>query len=188
MKKPKGKDEKNSDLCQIENLNEMLCYKEMKKSNLFEGIDITKDTDIRAKIQAKKLEKEYPKKYFNSAYNLYKNINEEYFIKKSGDKVDRRAQIEDIPINENLRNNSSFLEVLYTLLYVYKNLKWYRNTVAHPNEETENKTKDLSVEELRAWIAFYIEIFMEVLDKANEIFMEQVKKNLEEKYPKKHSK
>ena len=51
-----------------------------------------------------------------------------------------------------------------------KNLKWYRNTVAHP-EKIDNDN-DLKVEELRAWIKFYIEIFTEALDKANTLFVD----------------
>lgn len=178
-----------------------LCYQAMNKNQLFEGIIVLELNDIeeiKNQIESKMIEKSsYPTEYFKC--NKNKEVSH---YKKKLPKETKYAELVPIPINDVLKKNKNFLKIFYTLLYVYKNLKWYRNTVAHPNDDTkknnhgngnnivknEEEVKDLSVEELRAWIAFYIEIFMEVLDKANEIFEEQAMKNLEEKHPKKHSK
>ncbi len=179
----------------------ILCYQAMTDRNWFNGIDALKLNDInkiKEKIKSKRIkpEEQYPTEYF-------KCIKKEPLGKKHYKKQQKRetkyAIMAPIPVDDVLAQDNNFLKLFYTLLYVYKNLKWYRNTVAHPEKISTNN--DLAVGQLRAWIAFYIEIFMEVLDKSNEIMNEsngeqvskkiteeQAKKNLEEKYPKKHSK
>lgn len=198
-KKEQGKHENETK--PIDNAK-ILCYQSMNQNNLFENIDILESKEIKEDIRNKRnnIGTNYPNEYFECfEYEKNKNdIENEYYIKKSGFET-KYAHLEKIPINEQLLDSQSFLDSFYILLYVYKNLKWYRNTVAHP--EKIDDLKDLKVEEVRAWIAFYIEIFMEVLDKAKEILdckdskqeetsgkisMEDAISNLENRFGSKH--
>ena len=61
----------------------------------------------------------------------------------------------NIPLATILRKDDSYVELFYTLLFIHKGLKKYRNTVSHANaEESEKITKD----NLKKWIELYIEI------------------------------
>ncbi len=152
----------------VNNLDNLICYKEMKNTELFNNIKIMVVPNVKAAIKSRKNNtKEYPTQYLNVSDNFAENTGKEYYVKFYNKNVSQRAAVETIPIKDKLIGNQAFLESLYTLLYVYKNLKWYRNTVAHPSEIKEEE--DLKVEELRAWIEFYIEIFTEVLKEANDI-------------------
>lgn len=72
---------------------------------------------------------------------------------------------EDIPINGIIKNDNESLKKIYVLLYVYKGLKKYRNTVAHPNITNENtQSGDLSVYEVGMWIQLYINLLKDVID------------------------
>lgn len=173
----KGKGKNNDELETYDN-EKILCYKPMNQYELFGGIKFTTTSDVREEIKSKKIKSDegendkYPTEYFNCAYDSkedYYGIDDEFYVKKDNYNS-MYARLEEIPINDKLKNNQNFLESFYTLLYVYKNLKWYRNTVAHP-EKIDNDN-DLKVEELRAWIKFYIEIFTEALDKANTLFVD----------------
>lgn len=59
-----------------------------------------------------------------------------------------------IPVNEVLKsNNNQHLEDLYVLMYIYKCLKKYRNTVAHALRENG---ESVSREVIEKWIELYI--------------------------------
>ena len=60
-----------------------------------------------------------------------------------------------IPVNDALKNNDNYqnLEDLYVLMYIYKCLKKYRNTVAHALRENG---ESVSREVIEKWIELYI--------------------------------
>lgn len=77
------------------------------------------------------------------------------------------AILQDIPVNKKIVNNKDSLVNLYILLYLYKGLKKYRNTVAHPNENQNNKdnnVRDLTAEEVGAWVQLYINVLQDVIN------------------------
>lgn len=168
--KKKEKEKKEIDALRFDGENKVLCFKTMRKTELFNNMNIMVLKDVKAEIKRHRnnADGNYPIQYFDMSHPINKeNENKEYFIKNQGNTT-LRAKLVQIPINEKYLNNQSFLESLYIMLYVYKNLKWYRNTVAHP--DTIDSNKDLKVEDLRAWIAFYIKMFIEVLNYTNESF------------------
>ena len=178
----------------------VLCYKTMRKTELFNNMNILIIKDVKAGIKKYRNngDGEYSIQYFDMSRPINRELpKEEYYIESQGDyKPPLRAKLVQIPIKEKYLNNQAFLDSLYIMLYVYKNLKWYRNTVAHPDTIDENK--DLKVEELRAWIAFYIKMFIEVLNYTDEvpnkpinnetINVEDALANLESRFGSKHSK
>ncbi len=175
MKKEKGKSEKEAII--YDNANNILCYKKMDNKCLFKEINILNAKNVKNEIKKQRNNEsgKYSIQYFDISHNINGRENEEYYlrdIKRNNDDKPKylRAKLKNIPINEKLRVDQSFLESLYMLLYVYKNLKRYRNTVAHPDVmKSEN---DLKVEALQAWIKFYIEMIVEVLSKADDILGE----------------
>ena len=91
-----------------------------------------------------------PKKYYlKCQYSRYKKC--QYGI-NTGDKCFEKF---DIPLVEILRNNRTYVDEFYELLFIHKGLKLYRNTVSHANAEKSNR---LSKEDLRRWIELYIEV------------------------------
>lgn len=91
-----------------------------------------------------------PKKYYlKCQYSAYKKC--QYGI-NTGDKCFEKF---DIPLVEILRNNRTYVDEFYELLFIHKGLKLYRNTVSHANAEKSNR---LSKEDLRRWIELYIEV------------------------------
>ena len=76
-------------------------------------------------------------------------------------------ELKNIPLKEELRQDSSFLNEFYPFLYIYKELKQIRNSVAHCDE---TKTKiDLPASEVKQWIELYIAQFNIILNKARVI-------------------
>lgn len=75
--------------------------------------------------------------------------------------------LKSIPLSEKLCDNPSFLNEFYPFLYMYKELKQIRNSVAHCDEE--NRKADLPSNTVKQWIELYIEQFNIVLSKASEI-------------------
>ena len=149
-------------------------FKEYKR--FFNGIRILEDSgnfdDIKNKILAQKNNKcKDEKKYIYPKNNG--NINIQYTYDNNQNNKDFEET--DIPICDGVKNN--MLEEFYIFLYVYKGLKDYRNTVAHPNKSDEErivencndgeKIRDLSAKEVGAWIQFYIELLQILIDCVN---------------------
>lgn len=93
---------------------------------------------------------------------VYKEINKQKKYKK---RYESNRTL--IPVYDKIAKNEKALEKLYILLYLYKGLKKYRNTVAHPNENknnNNNNVRDLTTEEVGAWVQLYINVLQDVIN------------------------
>lgn len=86
-------------------------------------------------------------------------------------KIPFKFGLTKIPLNKKLLNNDEFLDKFYIILYLYKCLKKYRNTVAHP--EIIDSKKDFSANEVKAWIQLYLECLDNLVVMSKDIFEEE---------------
>ena len=100
-------------------------------------------------------------KSFYRGHELKDKINGEYFSECSKNKYEYiRYELKkyQLPVKEKkLLNNKEFVEDYYICLYLFKSLKSFRNSVAHPRNDNDNKRKKYSAKEIRFWVQLYIE-------------------------------
>lgn len=86
-----------------------------------------------------------------------------------------------IPVPDVLCDDKQFLESFYALLFMFKYLKKYRNTVAHPSQLNKNTRDytDLPIEEVEQWIKSYIELLDRLIKESQEILNKNNNSNKE---------
>lgn len=159
-------------------------FKSWDENNYFNGIKIlgkiNKQTilDIDNSI----INKNYNNKYLNSDYKdkpqIKRKRNPIKLVKLNKTVTDPKGKpltYKYLPYNspmidKNTKNDTNLMKQFYILLYVYKGLKKYRNSVAHPDEDSQsnnqtNNANDLSIEEVHAWIQFYINLLQKVVNR-----------------------
>ena len=87
------------------------------------------------------------------------NYFSEYYKNKLGNLEKTRYELKkyQLPVRDkSLLDNKEFVEDYYICLYLFKSLKSFRNSVAHPRNDDKKREK-YSAKEIKLWVQLYIE-------------------------------